>query len=78
MAPAEGDGRQYVFLAHIHTWDPARRSGPEFAGPARGEYIVEEMPLTAAGLAGINLVPAVVARLPAQAGGALTCSGQAK
>ncbi|MGW0450030.1 NUDIX hydrolase [Streptosporangium sandarakinum] len=59
----EGDDRQYVFLARIHTWDPARRSGPEFADPARGDYVVEEVPLTAAGLAGITLVPVSVACL---------------
>ncbi|MEU9837000.1 NUDIX domain-containing protein [Streptosporangium sp. NPDC048047] len=59
----DGDDRQYFFLARIHSWDPARRDGPEFADPARGEYVVEEVPLTAAGLAGIDLVPASVARL---------------
>ncbi|MFF0249890.1 NUDIX domain-containing protein [Streptosporangium sandarakinum] len=59
----EGDDRQYVFLARAHSWDPARRSGPEFADPARGDYVVEEVPLTAAGLAGITLVPASVACL---------------
>ncbi|MGV9601367.1 NUDIX hydrolase [Streptosporangium sandarakinum] len=59
----EGDDRQHVFLARTHTWDPARRSGPEFADPARGDYVVQEVPLTAAGLAGITLVPASAARL---------------
>ncbi|MFG1754916.1 NUDIX hydrolase [Streptosporangium sandarakinum] len=67
----EGDDRQYVFLARVHTWDPARRSGPEFADPARGDYVVEEVPLTAAGLAGITLVPASVARLLADHASAL-------
>ncbi|MFF0250201.1 NUDIX hydrolase [Streptosporangium sandarakinum] len=67
----EGDDRQYVFLARIHTWDPARRSGPEFADPARGDYVVEEVPLTAAGLAGITLVPVSVACLLAEHAGEL-------
>ncbi|MFG1755726.1 NUDIX domain-containing protein [Streptosporangium sandarakinum] len=67
----EGDDRQYVFLAHIHTWDPARRSGPEFTDPARGDYVTEEVPLTVAGLAGITLVPASVARLLADHAGTL-------
>lgn len=63
----EQDGeRQYFYLARIRRWDPARRSGPEFADPARGEYIVEEVPLTPAALARIALKPEPVAELLAQ------------
>ncbi|GAB2468694.1 hypothetical protein GCM10027187_41110 [Streptosporangium sandarakinum] len=68
---AEGDDRQHVFLARLHSWDPARRSGPEFTDPARGEYIIEEVPLTAAGLARINLVPVSIAQLLAEHAGEL-------
>ncbi|MFC7381326.1 NUDIX hydrolase [Sphaerisporangium rhizosphaerae] len=49
--------RQYFFLARIDHWDPARRSGPEFTDPARGAYIVEEIPLTPSALARIALKP---------------------
>ncbi|MEV7966982.1 NUDIX domain-containing protein [Sphaerisporangium sp. NPDC088356] len=58
--------RQYFFLARIRQWDPARRSGPEFADPARGEYIVEEVPLTSAALAQIALKPEPIAELLAE------------
>ncbi|MEU0569308.1 NUDIX domain-containing protein [Nonomuraea sp. NPDC005983] len=49
----EGQDREYFFLANISSWDVSRRSGPEFGDPARGEYIVEQIPLTAADLARI-------------------------
>ncbi|WP_066361102.1 NUDIX hydrolase [Herbidospora mongoliensis] len=45
----------YFFLARIDTWDPALRTGPEFADPARGEYIIEEIPIDR--LAEIDLRP---------------------
>ncbi|WP_326820797.1 NUDIX hydrolase [Streptosporangium sp. NBC_01756] len=62
----EGDDRQHIFLARIHTWDVSRRRGPEFADPVRGAYIVEEVPLTPEALAQIALKPATVAELLAE------------
>lgn len=61
--------RQYFFLAHITSWDPDRRSGPEFADPSRGQYVVEEVPLTS--VAGIALQPEQIADLLAEHGAAL-------
>ncbi|WP_328794509.1 NUDIX domain-containing protein [Herbidospora solisilvae] len=52
---------QYFYLGRIHAWDPALRTGPEFSDPARGEYLVEEIPLSR--LAEIDLKPEVVAEL---------------
>ncbi|GAA3687677.1 hypothetical protein GCM10022224_061110 [Nonomuraea antimicrobica] len=60
--------RQLFFLATIESWDPAKRTGPEFADPARGEYHVQEVPLTAAGIASIDLKPEQVAELLADHG----------
>ncbi|MFJ2032122.1 NUDIX domain-containing protein [Streptosporangium sp. NPDC087985] len=62
----EQDDRQYFFLARIHTWDADLRSGPEFTDPTRGRYLVEEIPLTPAGIARIVLKPEPVAELLAE------------
>ncbi|MEU9884332.1 NUDIX domain-containing protein [Sphaerisporangium sp. NPDC051011] len=59
----DGDQREYFYLARIAHWDPDRRTGPEFADPAQGEYIVEEIPLTAEGIGGIALKPTSIADL---------------
>ena len=59
----QGDERQYFYLARIAHWDTDRRTGPEFTDPARGEYIVEPIPLTTEDLARITLVPASIAKL---------------
>ncbi|WP_424536895.1 NUDIX hydrolase [Sphaerisporangium viridialbum] len=58
--------QQYFFLARIQDWDPARRTGPEFADPARGSYLIEQIPLNRA--ASITLYPRSVAELIAQHG----------
>ncbi|WP_214106739.1 NUDIX hydrolase [Acrocarpospora catenulata] len=59
----EIDGeRQHFFLARVETWDPARRSGPEFSDASRGQYIVEEIPLVRSRLAQIALKPEPIAR----------------
>ncbi|WP_405151415.1 NUDIX domain-containing protein [Sphaerisporangium sp. NBC_01403] len=63
--------RQYFFLARTDQWDPARRSGPEFDDPSRGEYIVEEVPLSPAGVAAIALKPEPVADLLGEHAGRL-------
>ncbi|MEU6742772.1 hypothetical protein [Streptosporangium sandarakinum] len=49
----------------------AEFGGAGVGGPARGDYVVEEVPLTAADLAGIDLVPVSVARLLAGHAGTL-------
>ena len=51
--------RQYFYLARARSWsaDPGDRSGPEFADPARGEYHLQPIPLTARALGQVNLKP---------------------
>jgi ADP-ribose pyrophosphatase YjhB (NUDIX family) len=54
-----GGERQYFYLARVHSWsaDPGDHIGPEFADPARGEYHLQVMPLTAKALMAIDLKP---------------------
>jgi ADP-ribose pyrophosphatase YjhB (NUDIX family) len=60
----DGDGeRQYFYLARIASWSFESRTGPEFAESGRGGYALEEVPLTASGLAAVELKPAAVADL---------------
>lgn len=58
-----GGERQYFYLARVHSWsaDPGDRSGPEFADPARGEYRLHAIPLTAEALMAIDLKPGELA-----------------
>ncbi|MFJ9340237.1 NUDIX domain-containing protein [Streptomyces sp. NPDC101733] len=49
--------RQLFYLARIETWNFADRTGPEFSAEGRGEYALEEIPLTGDGLDGIDLKP---------------------
>jgi ADP-ribose pyrophosphatase YjhB (NUDIX family) len=56
-------GRECFYLAHIDSWSEADRTGPEFDDPSRGEYRLEEVPLTASALDAINLVPEQIAAL---------------
>lgn len=58
--------RQLFYLATITSWDLSHRTGPEFADPTRGEYHVQEVPLSAAGIASIDLKPEQVADLLAR------------
>ncbi len=55
--------RQYIYLARARTWsaDPGDRSGPEFTDPARGEYHLPAIRLTAPALAAIDLKPDSIA-----------------
>ncbi|WP_405798742.1 NUDIX domain-containing protein [Streptomyces sp. NBC_01506] len=48
---------EYFYVARITTWNFADRSGPEFQRDDRGEYILEELPLTANAVAAVNLLP---------------------
>jgi 8-oxo-dGTP pyrophosphatase MutT (NUDIX family) len=57
-------GRQYFYLTRVRTWsaEPGDHTGPEFTDPARGEYHLQAIPLTASGLAGISLKPDTLAQ----------------
>jgi 8-oxo-dGTP pyrophosphatase MutT (NUDIX family) len=60
-----GDERQYIYLTRVRTWsaDAGDRDGPEFADPARGEYHLRAIPLTARALSAIDLKPGSLAEL---------------
>ncbi|MFD0397145.1 NUDIX domain-containing protein [Kitasatospora sp. NPDC127121] len=51
------DERQDFYLATIKKWSFEDRTGPEFSQEGRGEYILEEIPLTANALDTVNLLP---------------------
>ncbi|MET9378873.1 NUDIX domain-containing protein [Streptomyces sp. NPDC002992] len=57
------DERQLFYLARITTWSFDDRTGPEFSAEGRGEYALEEVPLTTEGLDGINLKPEEIAHV---------------
>jgi ADP-ribose pyrophosphatase YjhB (NUDIX family) len=60
-----GDERQYFCLARADTWsaEASARSGPEFTDPARGEYHLQAVPLTAEALSAIDLKPSELAEI---------------
>ncbi|MFF0392317.1 NUDIX domain-containing protein [Kitasatospora sp. NPDC004615] len=51
------DERQDFYLATIEKWSFADRTGPEFSQEGRGEYLLEEIPLTTNALDAVNLLP---------------------
>ncbi|MFR9727517.1 NUDIX hydrolase [Streptomyces sp. MS19] len=51
---------EHFYLARIRTWNFENRSGPEFQRDDRGEYVLEEIPLTPDALADVNLLPAEI------------------
>jgi ADP-ribose pyrophosphatase YjhB (NUDIX family) len=55
--------RQYFYLARARTWsaEAGDRTGPEFTDPARGDYHLQSIPLTASAVAAINLKPDALA-----------------
>ncbi len=57
------DERQLFYLARIATWSFDDRTGPEFSAEGRGEYALEEVPLTLEGLDGIDLRPEEIAHV---------------
>ncbi|WP_405195350.1 NUDIX domain-containing protein [Streptomyces anulatus] len=57
------DERQLFYFARIATWSFDDRTGPEFSAEGRGEYALEEIPLTAEGLDGIDLKPEEIAHV---------------
>ncbi|MGW8765951.1 NUDIX hydrolase [Streptomyces sp. NPDC055815] len=72
----EGE-RQLFYLAHIATWSFEDRTGPEFSAENRGEYTLEEIPLTLEGLDGINLKPEEIAHVLRRAIGTATLGAEA-
>jgi ADP-ribose pyrophosphatase YjhB (NUDIX family) len=70
LDPGPGNERQYFYLGRITSWDFAARTGPEFSEPGRGNYQLQQIPLTADGLGAIDLKPAAVAGLLRDAIGA--------
>ena len=55
--------REYFYLARIQSWSEADRTGPEFDDPDRGEYRLQEVPLTASALDAVSLQPEQIAAL---------------
>ncbi|MEV7776655.1 NUDIX domain-containing protein [Kitasatospora sp. NPDC088351] len=51
------DERQDFYLATIEKWSFDDRTGPEFSQEGRGEYLLEEIPLTADALDAVSLLP---------------------
>ncbi|MFE7595178.1 NUDIX domain-containing protein [Kitasatospora sp. NPDC057512] len=51
------DERQDFYLATVDKWNFEDRTGPEFSQEGRGEYLLEEIPLTAEALDAVNLLP---------------------
>ncbi|WP_239144763.1 hypothetical protein [Streptomyces sp. SID14515] len=48
---------EYFYVARVTKWNFADRSGPEFRKEDRGEYILEEIPLTRSAITELNLQP---------------------
>lgn len=55
--------RHLFYLARVTTWSFEDRTGPEFSAEGRGEYALEEIPLTVEGLDGIDLKPGEIAHI---------------
>ncbi|MFF2778895.1 NUDIX domain-containing protein [Streptomyces sp. NPDC058052] len=55
--------RQFFYFARIATWSFGDRTGPEFSAEGRGEYALQEVPLTVEGLDGIDLKPEEIAHV---------------
>jgi 8-oxo-dGTP pyrophosphatase MutT (NUDIX family) len=58
-----GADRHYFYLGDLRHHDVTRRSGPEFTDPGRGQYILDLIPLTTTGLAGVTLAPPQITQL---------------
>ncbi|MEU1798804.1 NUDIX hydrolase [Streptomyces californicus] len=52
---------EHFYLARVVTWNFDDRTGPEFARTDRGEYSLEEVPLTAGAITELNLMPPEIA-----------------
>ncbi|MFD5438412.1 NUDIX domain-containing protein [Kitasatospora sp. NPDC127067] len=70
-----GDERQEFYLATVDKWNFEDRTGPEFSQEGRGEYLLDEIPLTTEALDAVNLLPqdfATVLRAAVERGDLLT------
>ncbi|MFC8716164.1 NUDIX domain-containing protein [Kitasatospora sp. NPDC057198] len=45
------------YTARVTAWNFAARTGPEFSRGDRGEYLLQEVPLTADAIGALNLMP---------------------
>ncbi|HET7014979.1 MAG TPA: NUDIX domain-containing protein [Streptosporangiaceae bacterium] len=54
-----GPDRHYFYLARVISWSAsaADRSGPEFSDPNCGEHLLQQLPLSAEAVEGIDLKP---------------------
>ncbi|KIQ65367.1 hypothetical protein TR51_15745 [Kitasatospora griseola] len=48
---------EHFYTARITAWNFDDRTGPEFSRDDRGEYLLQEVPLTADALGALNLMP---------------------
>ncbi|MEU6239029.1 NUDIX domain-containing protein [Kitasatospora sp. NPDC047058] len=48
---------EHFYTARIVKWNFTDRTGPEFQRDDRGEYLLEEVPLTAEAIEALNLMP---------------------
>ncbi|GGQ98164.1 NUDIX domain-containing protein [Kitasatospora griseola] len=48
---------EHFYTARIAAWNFDDRTGPEFSRDDRGEYLLQEVPLTADALGALNLMP---------------------
>jgi 8-oxo-dGTP pyrophosphatase MutT (NUDIX family) len=53
--------RQYFYLGHIERWAFDERSGPEFRESGRGQYLLQELPVTRSALENAAIKPAEIA-----------------
>lgn len=53
----QADERQYIYLVRIRAWTFADRTGPEFTDPTRGDYQLDQFPLTATALHAVIFKP---------------------
>ncbi|GGV94071.1 hypothetical protein GCM10015535_58550 [Streptomyces gelaticus] len=53
----DDEDRQHFYLVPISTWSFEDRTGPEFSQEGRGEYLLEEVPLTHEALDAVDLKP---------------------
>ncbi|WP_405021141.1 NUDIX domain-containing protein [Kitasatospora sp. NBC_00070] len=48
---------EHFYVARVTAWDFDNRTGPEFERDDRGEYLLEEVPLTPEAIGALNLMP---------------------
>ncbi|MFI5532183.1 NUDIX domain-containing protein [Kitasatospora sp. NPDC051853] len=48
---------EHFYVVGIEDWNFADRTGPEFSHDDRGEYLLEEVPLTVEAVGALNLMP---------------------